>query len=107
MAGGVEGAQVSFNALIEGPYGTHRSLASYGTVMLFASGIGITHQMPYVRELLEGYNAGIVAARRVTLIWVIPHTTAWNGSGLGCMTFSECLTEETSSRSYSTSHEQG
>jgi Ferric reductase like transmembrane component/Ferric reductase NAD binding domain/FAD-binding domain len=73
-AGGVDGAQISFNALIEGPYGGEGSMASYGTVMLFASGVGITHQMPYVRALLQGYNYGTVAARRVILIWVVPHT---------------------------------
>jgi predicted ferric reductase len=72
-AGGIEGAQISYSALIEGPYGGERSLASYGTIMLFASGVGITHQMPYVRELLEGYTAGTVAARKVTLVWVIPY----------------------------------
>ena len=73
-AGGTEGAQLSFNALIEGPYGTERSMASYGTVMLFASGVGITHQIPYVKELVEGYNNGTVACRRITLVWVIPST---------------------------------
>ena len=72
--GGVDGARVTFNALIEGPYGGERSLASYGTVMLFASGIGITHQMLYLKELVEAYTVGTVAARRVTLIWVIPFT---------------------------------
>ena len=70
----VEGSLITFNALIEGPYGGERSLASYGTVMLFASGVGITHQMPYVRALIEAYNQGTVAARRVTLVWVIPRT---------------------------------
>jgi predicted ferric reductase len=73
-AGGVDGAQISYSACIEGPYGGHQSFASYGTVMLFASGVGITHQIPYVRELLEGYAAGTVACRRLTLIWVIPST---------------------------------
>lgn len=73
-AGGVEGVQLSFNALIEGPYGTQRSLASYGTVMLFASGVGITHQIPYVKSLIDGYNDGSVASRRITLVWVIPST---------------------------------
>ena len=73
-AGGVEGVQISFNACIEGPYGTERSMASYGTVMLFASGVGITHQIPYVKELLEGYADGTVSTRRITLVWVIPST---------------------------------
>lgn len=65
---------VSLNALIEGPYGNQRSLSSYGTVMLFASGVGITHQLGYVKELVQGYGQGTVATRRVTLVWVIPST---------------------------------
>lgn len=65
---------LTFNAYIEGPYGTERSLSSYGTVMLFASGVGITHQLPYVRELVEGYCQGTVATKRITLVWVMPNT---------------------------------
>ncbi|EXJ92556.1 hypothetical protein A1O3_01108 [Capronia epimyces CBS 606.96] len=64
----------SLNALIEGPYGNERSLSSYGTVILFASGVGITHQLGYVRELVQGYSQGTVATRRITLVWVIPST---------------------------------
>ncbi|KAL6244668.1 hypothetical protein RBB50_008196 [Rhinocladiella similis] len=66
------GSPLTLNAYIEGPYGDERSLSSYGTVMLFAGGVGITHQLPYVRELVEGYGQGIIAARRITLVWVIP-----------------------------------
>ena len=49
-------------------------MASYGTVMLFASGVGITHQIPYVKELLQGYADGTVSTRRIMLVWVIPST---------------------------------
>jgi hypothetical protein len=66
----------TLTAFIEGPYGTERSLSSYGTVMLFASGVGITHQLGHIRELVEGYGQGTVAAKRVTLVWVIPTTDA-------------------------------
>ncbi|EXJ70315.1 uncharacterized protein A1O5_06383 [Cladophialophora psammophila CBS 110553] len=68
------GAGLQLTALIEGPYGIGRSLSSYGTVVLFASGVGITHQLGYVKELVEGYGHGTVAAKRVTLVWVIPTT---------------------------------
>ena len=46
-------------------------LHSYGTVLLFAGGIGITHQVPHVRDLVAGYGNATVAARRVVLVWVI------------------------------------
>jgi hypothetical protein len=38
--------------------------------MLFAAGIGITHQISYVKHLVEGYATGTVAARKVVLVWV-------------------------------------
>jgi predicted ferric reductase len=56
---------------VEGPYGGLHSLASYGTVVLFAGGVGITHQVPHIRNLVAGYSNGTVAARKVVLIWAI------------------------------------
>jgi len=69
-----EGLPLTINAMVEGPYGHAKSFNSYGTVMLFASGVGITHQMPYVRDLIQGYADGTVATNRITLVWVIPDT---------------------------------
>jgi len=54
-------------------------LSSYGTVMLWAAGIGITHQVPHVRDIVAGYANGTVATRRLTLVWVIqsPEHLEW------------------------------
>lgn len=59
---------------VEGPYGGHDSLASYGTIVLFAAGVGITHQVSFIRELVTGYANGTVAARKVVLVWSITET---------------------------------
>ncbi|KAF2843504.1 hypothetical protein M501DRAFT_926036 [Patellaria atrata CBS 101060] len=59
---------------LEGPYGGLESLNSYGTVVLFAAGIGITHQVSYLRHFLEGYRAGTIATKKVLLVWSIPNT---------------------------------
>ncbi|KAI5804478.1 ferric reductase NAD binding domain-containing protein [Geopyxis carbonaria] len=66
-------------ALVEGPYGKIDTLGSYGTVVLVAGGVGITHPVPYVKELVAGYANGTVATRRVTLVWVIqtPEHLEW------------------------------
>ena len=56
---------------VEGPYGAKQSLDSYGSVVLFAGGVGIAHQVPYVKELVAGFGQGTVATRKVVLIWVI------------------------------------
>jgi ferredoxin-NADP reductase len=59
---------------VEGPYGGHDSLDSYGTVVLFAGGVGITHQLSYVKHLIEGNAAGTVATRKIILVWSVRTT---------------------------------
>lgn len=65
--------------LVEGPYGGQHQLESYGTVMLFAGGVGITQAVPHVRDLVIGYSNGTVAARKVVLVWIIqsPEHLEW------------------------------
>lgn len=65
-------------AIIEGPYGS-QTLSSYGTVMLFAAGVGITHQVPHVRALVAGFANNTCATRRVCLVWIIqsPEHLEW------------------------------
>ncbi len=71
--------RIALRALVEGPYGGNRCLHSYGTVLLFAGGVGITHQVPFVRDLIAGYANGTVAVRRLCLVWVIqsPEHLEW------------------------------
>ncbi|KAH7304398.1 ferric reductase like transmembrane component [Stachybotrys elegans] len=59
--------------LVEGPYGVGNSLNSYGTVIFFAGGVGITHHLLYIRDLMVGIDEGTVAARKILLIWSIQH----------------------------------
>jgi predicted ferric reductase len=65
-------------AFVEGPYGGE-DLSSYGTVMLWAAGIGITHQVPHVRDIVAKYANGTTATRRLTLVWIIqsPEHLEW------------------------------
>ncbi|KAL4924332.1 ferric reductase family protein [Aspergillus undulatus] len=71
--------RTSLTAFAEGPYGSIHSMDSYGSVMLFAGGVGITHLVPFCRHLVQGYADGTVAARRVTLVWIIqsPEHLEW------------------------------
>jgi len=63
----------------EGPYGGMHMMHSYGTVMMFAGGVGITHQVPHVRDLVASYANGTVAARKIVLVWIIqsPEHLEW------------------------------
>ncbi|KAI1431173.1 ferric reductase like transmembrane component-domain-containing protein [Xylaria sp. CBS 124048] len=64
---------------VEGPYGGEHTLDSYGTVMLFAGGVGITHAVPHVRHLVGGFANGTVATRKIVLVWIIqsPEHLEW------------------------------
>jgi len=68
----------STTAFVEGPYGDE-NLHSYGTVLLFAAGVGITHQVPHVRDLVTGYGNRTVATRKLVLVWIIqnPEHLEW------------------------------
>jgi predicted ferric reductase len=72
-------ATLSLTALCEGPYGLQHTLTSYGTLLLFAGGIGITHQLPYIAHLLHTHNTNSSALRRLTLVWTIqsPEHLEW------------------------------
>ncbi|KAI1814581.1 ferric reductase like transmembrane component [Poronia punctata] len=67
---------IRIKAAMEGPYAGHHSLDSYGHAVLFAGSTGITHQLSYLKPLLEGFNNGTIATRRVTLVWVMRDTEA-------------------------------
>lgn len=66
-----DGTAISMRAAFEGPYAGHHSMDSYGHVVLFAGATGITHQLSYLRHLIQGYNDGTVATRRVMLVWIL------------------------------------
>ncbi|KAL9099479.1 MAG: hypothetical protein Q9163_005030 [Psora crenata] len=65
---------ITMSGLIEGPYGGNDSLHSYGTVILFAAGIGITHQIGHIRDLLTGHLEGTTATQKVVLVWTVKNT---------------------------------
>ncbi|KAL1883389.1 hypothetical protein VTK73DRAFT_8956 [Phialemonium thermophilum] len=67
---------VALRAAFEGPYAGHHSLDSYGHVILFAGATGITHQLSYLRHLIEGYDSGVVATRRILVVWIVRDYTA-------------------------------
>ncbi|KAF1942246.1 ferric reductase [Clathrospora elynae] len=66
-----KGDKVQQWGAIEGPYGGYRSFESYGTVVLFAAGVGITHQLSFVHHLLEAHNSSTAATHNILLVWCI------------------------------------
>ncbi|PKX90740.1 ferric reductase family protein [Aspergillus novofumigatus IBT 16806] len=57
---------------LEGPYSSHAvNMASYGTAILFSGGVGITHHLLFIRDLLLRAAADRAATRSVTLVWAV------------------------------------
>ncbi|KAH9900544.1 ferric reductase like transmembrane component [Xylariomycetidae sp. FL2044] len=71
--------RLTTTCFVEGPYGGSHMMHSYGTVVLFAGGVGVTHAVPHVRDLVAGFANGTVAARKVVLVWIIqsPEHLEW------------------------------
>ena len=67
-------------AFIDGPYGTQHDFGEYGTVIMFASGIGIAGHISYIKELISGYNECAVKTRRIRLLWEIEEKSEWQSS---------------------------
>ena len=65
---------ITIMGAVEGPYGGLESLHSYGTAILFAGGVGITHQISHVRDLLAQYDEGKVATQKIVLVWSVRTT---------------------------------
>ena len=57
--------------LFSGPHGSSAPMDEYQNIVMIASGFGIAAQLPYLKQLIHGYNTREVRARRVHLIWQI------------------------------------
>jgi ferric-chelate reductase len=57
---------------LEGPYSSHAvNMASYGTAILFSGGVGITHHLLFIQDLLLRAAADRAATRSITLVWAV------------------------------------
>lgn len=54
---------------IDGPYGDNMKFEDVGRSVMFASGIGIAAQIPYIKELLAKGEDWRVCTRKILLVW--------------------------------------
>jgi predicted ferric reductase len=59
----------SFPAYVIGPHGFSASVSDYESILVVASGIGIAAVIPYLKQLLYGYNTAAFCVRRVHFVW--------------------------------------
>jgi NAD(P)H-flavin reductase len=56
-------------AIIEGLYKKELDLKSYSIILLFATGIGIASQLPYITQLLKEYYNFREKNRKIAVFW--------------------------------------
>ncbi|OJJ04836.1 hypothetical protein ASPVEDRAFT_44373 [Aspergillus versicolor CBS 583.65] len=88
-AGSSENNRVVF---LEGPYGKHRSLRQFDSLMLFAGGMGVTFTMPLLRDIVgrwkkassQGDKPRLDVTRHIHFVWIIrsPEFYSWFGTEL-------------------------
>ncbi|OBT55946.1 hypothetical protein VE04_03629, partial [Pseudogymnoascus sp. 24MN13] len=57
--------------MFSGPHGPHVSMDEHESVLMVASGFGIAALFSHLKRLIYGYNARLVRARRIHLVWQI------------------------------------
>jgi predicted ferric reductase len=63
------GGTREFSAFVEGPYGHGFDLQNFGTVVLFASGIGIVGHLAYIQKLVLDYRQSKTKTRDLLVVW--------------------------------------
>ena len=56
-------------AFVDGPYGVRYDFSNFGTVLMFATSIGVASHLVYIDEFVQGYRRCEVKMRRIVLIW--------------------------------------
>ncbi|KAF1948548.1 hypothetical protein CC80DRAFT_431361 [Byssothecium circinans] len=57
--------------LFSGPHGKSIPMSDCENILMVASGFGIAAHLPYLKQLIHGYNARQVCARRIHLVWQV------------------------------------
>ncbi|KAF2844514.1 hypothetical protein T440DRAFT_436369 [Plenodomus tracheiphilus IPT5] len=61
----------SHHVFFSGPHGISVPVGKYETVLMIASDFGIASQLPYLSQLIYGYNACKAHIRRIHLVWQV------------------------------------
>ena len=56
-------------AFFSGPHCSGAPIGNYGKVLMVATGFGIAAQLPFLKELIEGFNRSEVRTRNIHLVW--------------------------------------
>ncbi|KAL4891325.1 putative cell surface metalloreductase [Aspergillus ambiguus] len=62
---------LSFLSFFTGPHGVSERVDNYESILVVASGFGIAAVVPYIRQMIYGYNTCTSQIRRIHLVWQV------------------------------------
>ena len=69
-------------AWISRPFGRSENFGDYGTILMFATDIGITAHLPYLKMLMQGRLEASIRTRRVVVIWQVKDSSKFHVKGI-------------------------
>ncbi len=67
-------------AFLEGLYDESPLAEDYGNIILFASGIGITAHLGYIKQLLNARDQGPIRTQMISLLWEVDEIKPWDAA---------------------------
>lgn len=57
--------------LFSGPHGISAPVSEYESIFMVATGFGMAALLPYLQQLIRGYQTRKVCTRQIRLIWQV------------------------------------
>lgn len=73
---------VDYSTWIGRPFGRSEPFGDYGSVIMFATDIGIAAHLPYLKALMEGRSDALIRTRRVLVIWQVKDSSVFCHAGM-------------------------
>ena len=64
-------------ALFSGPHGISAPVGDFETVLMIASGFGMAALLPYLKQLIHGYQTRKACTRQIRVIWQVQRIGRW------------------------------
>ena len=78
-----------YTGWISRPFGQPGAFGDYGSVLMFATDIGIAAHLPYLKSFMQGRTEASICTRRVVVVWQVKDRSRFPCWNLFCLT-NEC-----------------
>jgi predicted ferric reductase len=70
--------ETEFTARISRPFGRSEDFGDYGSVLMFATDVGIAAHLPYLKMLMQGRSEASIRTRHVVVVWQVEDSSKFS-----------------------------